>query len=252
MATLRTPGQVSAVAGDERAAGAATELNLRLLMWSGPVGIALVIGGLMGLAGFLPPPSPRLAGADAAAVWQHHTVLKQAGMIMCFWGGTLYIPFTMAIGYVLRRAGSERIMPMVQTVLGVFGTVYFSMNFLILAIAAFRSSQPPESIQPLHDLGFILTFSPAAPFTLQYLAIGVAILQARGARRAIPRWVAYANFWVGLLLVPATFIPFFTSGPLAWNGILGFWVPAIVFITWYGVMFWAMRDVTRGGRRAAA
>lgn len=28
--------------------------------------------------------------------------------------------------------------------------------------------------------------------------------------------------------------------PFAWNGLLGFWIPATVFSTWYLVMFWAL------------
>ena len=58
-----------------------------------------------------------------------------------------------------------------------------------------------------------------------------------------PSWVGYTNFWVGLGLIPATLIPFFHTGPLAWNGLLGFYVPASVFVIWYGVMFTALRKV---------
>jgi hypothetical protein len=219
----------------------ATVTNVRALLWSGPLGVLLVFFGLFVLAGFFPPPSPEKTGAQVARVWQHHPDLKITGMILCFMGGTLYLTFTLAVGYLLRRCTDDVIMPITQTVLGVFGTVYFSFNFLILAVAAYRPALSEQSTQTLHDLGFILTFSPAAPFFLQYTAIAVTILQIPDAKPLIPRWVAYFNIWVAIGLVPPSFIPLFKSGPLAWNGLLGFYIPVVVFGAWYVVMFTMLR-----------
>ncbi len=206
------------------------------------MGIALVLLGWMVLAGFLPPPSPDLSPQQVADVWAHHTNLKRLGMILCVWGGTLYVPFTVAVGLLLRRTeAGDRVLSTTQTALGTFGTVFFTLNFLILAVVAFHPARASEITQQLHDLGFIMTFSPVAPFTLQYIVIGVAILLDRTARPVFPRWVAYANLWIGLLLVPACLIPFFKNGPLAWNGILSFWIPVGVFVAWFVVMFWGIR-----------
>jgi hypothetical protein len=119
--------------------------------------------------------------------------------------------------------------------------VYFSFNFLILAVAAYRPHLSPDSTQTLHDLGFIMTFSPAAPFFLQYTAIAVTILQIPDAQPWIPRWVAYCNIWVAVGPVPPSFIPLFKSGPLAWNGLLGFYLPVVVFGARYVVMFTMLR-----------
>jgi len=220
----------------------ARDRSLMMLAWSGPVGIVLVLLGWMVLAGFLPPPSPDLSAQQVADVWADHTNLKRLGMVICVWGGTLYVPFTVAVGVLLRRTEvGDRVLSTAQTALGTFGTVFFTLNFLILAVVAFRPARPSEVTQQLHDLGFIMTFSPVAPFTLQYVVIGVAILRDRSDSPVFPRWVAYANFWVGLLLVPACFIPFFKTGPMAWNGILSFWIPVAVFVAWFVVMFWTMR-----------
>jgi hypothetical protein len=218
-----------------------TDRKLLLLAWTGPVGIVLVMIGWMVLAGFLPPPSPNLSLEGVTAVWQDHTNLKRLGMVMCVWGGALYIPFTIAIALVMRRMESDRVLATTQAALGTFGTVFFTLNFLILAVVAFRPDRPSELTQGLHDIGFIMTFSPVAPFTFQYIAIGLAILLDRSPTPTFPRWVAYANFWVGILLVPACLIPFFKTGPLAWNGVLSFWIPVAVFVAWFFIMFWALR-----------
>jgi hypothetical protein len=223
-----------------------TSRNLMLLVWTGPVGIGLVLLGWMVFAGFLPPPSPALSPNQVAEVWADHTNLKRLGMVLCLWGGCLYVPFTVAVGILLRRSEvGEGVLSTAQTALGTLGTVFFSLNFLILAVVAYRPDLPEQVIQPLHDLGFIMTFAPVAPFTFQYFAIGIAILQDRASQPVFPRWVAYINFWVAILLIPATAIPFFKNGPMAWNGILAFWIPVVVFVAWFAAMFWAMRDAVK-------
>lgn len=95
--------------------------NLMLLVWTGPVGIVLVLLGWMVFAGFLPPPSPALPANRVAEVWATHTNLKRLGMILCVWGGSLYVPFTVAVGILLRRGESgERVLSTAQTALGTF------------------------------------------------------------------------------------------------------------------------------------
>jgi len=216
--------------------------NLFVLACCGPVCIVAVLTGWWGLAGFLPPPSPHLSVTASAEVWRHHTTLKRLGMILCVWGGTLYVPFTIAIAITMWAGQArERAFAIAQGALGTFGTVFFTLNFLILAVVAFRPTRPDAATQLLHDLGFIMTFSPVAPFTLQYVLIGAAVLHDPAERPLFPRWVGYANLWIGILLVPACLIPLFKSGPLAWNGLLSFWIPVAVFTAWFAVMFWALR-----------
>ncbi|WP_099024550.1 hypothetical protein [Mycolicibacterium palauense] len=216
--------------------------NLMLLVWTGPIGIVLVLLGWMVMAGFLPPPSPTITGGALTDLWSHQTNLKRAGMVLCVWGGVLYVPFTVAVGILLRRSQSEHgVLAATQTALGTFGTVFFSLNFLVLAAVAYRPDLPPEVLQPLHDLGFFMTFAPVAPFTLQYLAIGMAVLQDTSDRPLFPRWVGYANLWVAVLFIPACAIPFFKTGLMAWNGLLAFWIPVAVFVAWFFIMFTAMR-----------
>jgi hypothetical protein len=220
--------------------------NFQILNWSGPACILVVLIGWMVMAGFLPPPSPSLSAEQAAAVWQHQTNLKRLGLILCVWGGTLYVTFTMAVMFALRH--NERdggILAKAQAALGVFGTVYFTLNFFILSMTPYRVETNPSSIEPLHDLGFAMTFAPVAPFTFQYLLIALAILQDRSPAPVFPRWTGYVNIMCGLLLVPASLIPMFKTGPLAWNGLFSFWIPVVEFTAWFFVMFLPMRRFPR-------
>jgi hypothetical protein len=179
-----------------------------------------------------------LSEAQQIAFWTHNSGFKQAGMMMAFWGGTLYAVYCLAITIAMRRiAGDRGILSTAQIVLGAFSTVFFSCNFLMLAVVPFRN--PPWIA--LADLSFIWTFAPIAPFFFQYIVIAMASFQDRSQNPIFPRWVAYYNIWAAIGYLPACAVPFFHTGPLAWNGVFGFWIPTVLFIAWFFVMFPSLR-----------
>ena len=38
------------------------------------------------------------------------------------------------------------------------------------------------------------------------------------------------NFWLAIKFTPASFLVFFKTGPLAWNGLLVWWFPLLAFL----------------------
>ena len=119
-----------------------------------------------------------------------------------------------------------------------FVTVYFSGLFFMAA--AFRPDFSTELTNLLTDLGFFLFVGAAIPGFTQNVITGAAILGDRRADPVIPRWVGYMNLWTGVLLLPGAAICLFKVGPFAWNGLLAFWMPAVVFTIWFNIMIWAM------------
>src|SRR5262249_46808293 len=57
-------------------------------------------------------------------------------------------------------------------------------------------------------------------------------LMDRRQRPIFPRWLGYYNLWVALMFTPGTFTVFFHNGPLAWNGLIAWYLPLAVFATW--------------------
>jgi hypothetical protein len=54
------------------------------------------------------------------------------------------------------------------------------------------------------------------------------------------------NLWYAILAVPGGMIVFFHDGPLAWNGVIGFWVPVVAFFIWIvAVAVVVMRAIDR-------
>jgi len=61
----------------------------------------------------------------------------------------------------------------------------------------------------------------------------VAVLIDKRPRPVFPRWLGYVNIWLALMFTPASFLVFFKTGPLAWNGVLVWWVPVTAFLLWF-------------------
>lgn len=72
---------------------------------------------------------------------------------------------------------------------------------------------------------------------LQSLAIGLCILGNESSEEVYPRWLGYASLWVAFLSMPGALIPFFKTGPFAWNGLFGFWLAVIAFFFWFSSMY---------------
>src|SRR5262249_8020196 len=103
--------------------------------------------------------------------------------------------------------------------------------------ASFRPDEiSPEITRALHDLGWITFLVDVPPFSVWLVAIGIAILRARRPTPLFPRWLGFFNFWVALLILPALLLPFFKTGPFAYNGLLALYLPFGSFFIWMVVM----------------
>lgn len=100
---------------------------------------------------------------------------------------------------------------------------------------AFRA-EDPTVVQAFLDLGFFLFLYTWPPFAILMVIIAVAIFRDVNAVPAYPRWVAYYNLYAAIAMAPASFMGLFKSGPLAYNGVLAFWLVVLDFFTWMIVM----------------
>jgi hypothetical protein len=146
----------------------------------------------------------------------------------------LVIPFGIAIAVQLRA--SERAVPILtygQVAFASLAAVVTVFTMMVWAVAAFRPSETsPDITRMLNDFGWFLFLFTWAPFSLWYVVIGAAILLDKNDAPVLPRWVAYLNFWVAFLSIPAGLILFFKRGVFAFDGLLALWVPLVVFLIW--------------------
>ncbi len=217
--------------------------NQMLCTWSGPIFVAVFTVGFWFLAHYLPPPSPNAGASDIAALYQQNTGQIRLGMFLMMTCSALVAPFVAVIAVQMKRLeGGAGVLAYTQLAAGTVGILFLILPALLWTIAAFRPERDPNLILLLNDMGWIFFLMPFGTFTVQNLAIGLAILGSKDTPPLFPRWAGYFNLWVAVLFVPGGLLTFFKTGPFAWDGLFVFWVPLVVFLLWYGIMFVLLRQ----------
>lgn len=122
---------------------------------------------------------------------------------------------------------------MIQLLTGVVAPIGFMYPLFVLATAAYRPEErSPEILQVLTDLFFFMYVGFALVFVLQVFVIGFAVLLDKRENPIFPRWFAYLNFLLGVVLAPGAFIFVVKDGPLAWSGLFAFWLPSFAYLAW--------------------
>ncbi|WP_354698007.1 hypothetical protein DSM112329_03667 [Paraconexibacter sp. AEG42_29] len=223
--------------------------------WCGVGFVVLLFGGWGLIGGFIPMLPPDGSPERIAELYSEHADLRRFGLILGMIGVFLTVPFFFAISMQMRRAEERRVpmLAMLQFASGLLVTVVLMIPMLLFLGASYRPERTPELTQLVNELSYLMLILPWPPIIGQLLALSIATLADRSPRPVFPRWSAYFNLWVAVLLTPASMIVFFQSGPFAWAGLLGFWIPAAVFGAWYPVMTWLLlRAIGEESRAAAA
>lgn len=217
-----------------------------ICIWSGPVGLAIFGIGLWPLAHFLPPLMPSASADAIAAIYSADTLGIRLGAMLMMLGVSMLAPMFGAITVMLKRIEGENA-PYAATQLLSAAIVLtpLMLGALIFTVAAFRPERAPEATQMLNDLGWITLVTPGAPFFVQAMAIGLAILGDKGAAPVMPRWSGYLTLWLAVLALPGALAILFKTGPFAWNGLLAFWLPFGLFSGWGFMMAFLMTNAVK-------
>jgi hypothetical protein len=190
-----------------------------------------------GLGHNLPPASPNLSAPDLAAFFaQHHEAILLGNSIAAL-VGALWIPWTAQLTIVMWRIeGSSPVLTIVQVIGGALTAWVLMFCPAIWAAAAFRPDIDPSIIRMLNDLGFILFNITYAVTSVQAIAAGIVGLADESATPVFPHWVCYWAIFAGLSFIPISAMPFFKTGPLAWNGAITFWGLFGTYFIWTASM----------------
>lgn len=190
------------------------------------------------MAGYVPPHDPILNAAEVAAFYQENTLSIRLGILLAMISTALVIPFGAVIAIQMKRIEGD-VAPILSTVEMMAATVT-SVILLVATVmwtaAAFRPERTAEIILAYNDFAWILLLMTFSPFLAQFTAFGFVILADKRKPPLFPRWAGYFNFWLAVIAAPGGLITFFKSGPFAWNGLLAFWLPIVVFVAWFFVM----------------
>jgi hypothetical protein len=217
--------------------------------WCGVAFTALFAVGFL-IAGFLPPPAPGQSASHLAHLYRTDATRIRIGLQIAWSSSVLFLPFVALLSQLMKRAEGE-FAPWAYTQLaaGLGSVIVFVIPLWNVQAAVYRAQRAPQTVQALSDLGWLPFVGGWAVPAMQSVALAVVILadrtgaaagsagvERRRATPVFPRWAGYFNIWIALLYVPAILLPFFKSGPLAWDGVLPFWLGAAAFFGWIVVM----------------
>jgi hypothetical protein len=216
-----------------------TKRILTLCAWGGPAAIVVALSGWL-IAGVLPLPLGASSSVEQVMNFYSHHTRVLVGLAISSIGVCFVFPLIAVIGvHMVRMEGRTPVLTFLQLITGAATGVCLLLPLLLMTTIAFRPDRNPELTVTLNDIAWLLFITPIAPFMIQNVAIGVAILNDK--RQTLPRWVAYVNLWIAFSFIPDPLAFFFHSGPFAWNGIFVFWLALTTYSVFLLVMGLTLR-----------
>jgi hypothetical protein len=205
----------------------------RVLIWTGPAMLVLWIGAFFLIAGFFPPSPPSSTADQIVGLYAASPGAIKLGMVISMAGSALLVPWAVAISGQLKRIDGAKALADVQMASCALLSLEFITPIAVWMAAAYRyDGRAADVTESLHDLGWILFVCVIWSLWVQLVAIGAAVFLDRRPDPVVPRWCGYVSFWVALLILPAGLVLFFKTGPFAWNGLIGIYVPLVAFVAW--------------------
>jgi hypothetical protein len=228
------------------------KVNVNVLMfgaWAALLYPGLLILGWWFLADFVPPPKPTAGAQEILDHYHSHTTRIRAGMVIVMFGAVMAMPLGATVAYFIRRIeGFTGPLTLLQVMGAVGMAVLTFLPAMWWLIALFRLDRSAELTQTLNDVGWLQWVGGLTIYYPTIVTMAIAAFIDKSKRPTFPRWFGYLNLWLFVLLLPGQMIFFFKTGPLAWNGLISFYLAFVVFGLWFPVAFCVLRKAVRGVR----
>jgi hypothetical protein len=211
-------------------------------LWLALVFGAVMLGAFVAFPGFLPPMSPEDSPRQVAAFYADNTTMIRASMVVFNLCAVMLLPFFMVVVYQMKRmATPSQVLAYAYLSAAAGGVTLFAIADLFWLIAAFRPDRDPSQIQLLNDLAWITFVAPVGMIVAQNVCLGLAIYLDERPEPILPRWVGHLSIAVAVAMVPSAGAAVFRTGPLAWDGLVSFWLRNVAFAAFLVVMFFVLR-----------
>lgn len=246
---LRESMQILAEAEDlPKTANIKTQL---ISLWTVPTfGLALLIA-FLAFPGFFPPMSPSMTAEQVAAFYSENRGMVWFSMITFNICGMMLLPLFMVIVVQMKRMATQsHVFAYCYLTAAVSGATLFALADIFFLVAAFRPGRDPQLVMLLNDMAWVIFVAPVGALVAMNLLLAAAIHFDKGPNPVFPRWVSWYALATAFAMAPAVGAAVFTSGPLAWDGAVSFWLRNGSFALYVLVMFFVLRGVLR--RQAVA
>jgi hypothetical protein len=206
----------------------------KVLAWTGPVFLFAVFV-LWGIVAHNMPPFPASATPDEVkAHFQEFRLPLLIALSICVTMTAFYMSWSVAVARVMERIeGAGGVLSKLEMMGGTITCAPVMVTLAIWLTAAHEAQYLPAGVvHMLYWMGWLLFDLAYFVTSLQIAAISITFMRDKREKKLVPDavswwgWVTFASFFA------VSAIPFVTTGPLAFNGVISFW---IAFFTWF---FW--------------
>jgi hypothetical protein len=206
----------------------------KILAWAGPVFLAAVFGLWGLLARNMPPFPPSATPDEVKAHFQEFRLPLLIALSICVTMTALYMAWSVAVARVMESVeGPGGLLSKLEMMGGTITCAPVMVTLAIWLTAAHEVNYlSPEVMHMLYWMGWLLFDLAYFVTSLQIAAVCIVFMRDKREKKLVPDavswwgWVTFASFFA------VSAIPFVTTGPLAFNGMISFW---IAFFTWF---FW--------------
>jgi hypothetical protein len=206
----------------------------KILAWCGPIFLVAVFGLWGLLAHNMPPFPPSATPAEVKAHFQEFRLPLMIALSVCLTMTAFYMAWSVAVARVMESIeGPGGLLSKLEMLGGTITCAPVTVTMAIWLTAAHEvNNLSAEIVHMLYWMGWLLFDLAYFVTSLQIAAVCIVFMRDKRVKKLVPDavvwwgWVTFASFFA------VSAIPFVTTGPLAFNGVISFW---IAFFTWF---FW--------------
>lgn len=216
-------------------------------VWMGPVFLVLYAAAFMGIGHYIPPQPPGWSAAEVASFYAENTNRIRLAQLLGIIFSTLLFPWFAVISVQMARIeGRFPVLAIMQFGGATLLVVFFQICSMLWIIAAWRQELDPAIVRMLHEGSWLIFVMIFPAYTMQMFSMAIAGFMDKSEHPVWPRWACYFNMWIGVAGMGGGLAAFFKSGPFAWNGLIGFYIPVAMFALWLFTTAWLLiRGINR-------
>ena len=214
----------------------------RISLWITPFFGAVLLLAFVSFPGFLPPMSPRMTAEQVADFYAENTTMIRFSMVTFNLCAIMLIPFFMTIVVQIKRMSLPSHLLAYSYLCCIAGAAtLFAIADVFWLVAAYRPDRDPQLVLLLNDMAWLVFIAPVGMVVVAHLCLALAVFLDQRVVPIFPRWVGYFSIVTAAAMTPAACAVIFTTGPLAWDGAISYWLRLGAFVLDIVVMFVVLR-----------
>jgi len=208
--------------------------NQAFAILCGPIFTVLTLVGWFGISQGLFPAHADWTPAQTAQFFAEHQFGVQLGCSIWIVGCCFLGIWVAQLSLVMARMeGSMPVWAVVQALAGGGIVVLVMLSCCLWTEASYRVGANPDVIVSANDSAWLAILQTWPILSLEMVATAIVMLQDRRAAKLVPDWLSYASIGGAVLLITTGGPAFTKSGPFAFHGVLGYFLPMLIWGLWF-------------------